>query len=449
MGREESDEPMTTKRQQEKTPARCKKNAVYALLAVCLIFSGLEILFRIFDVESLVNRPPEKYDIKHDVGDFIGFLESDLNMHSRAGGKTFYVEDAELMWRLTPGFEGKARDFFAVAVSDEPAEWSFKINKHGFRGKEFEIERRRGIYRIAALGDSCTFGFGVEEGDTYPERLQSELERLCPSCRWEVINLGVPGYSSEQGRVLAEKWLPILRPQAVIVSYGTNDWWKRRFSDEEEMARLKKPFYRLGIFLKKSALIKTGAALLAGLQRERKDDESTMSERVSLKRYKENIEKIAEIAESNGAVVILLDNNFYVPYGTKALRELADEHTSYILVDAVEILAKALQAPQALMNRFPISTADSIRQYRSVIKKRPMFLVMVDPVHPNAVGFQLIAEETAKVILEKGKVINAVVEKRRADLSLPKIKAAGGGFLERTALEYRAALLNSETEVPR
>lgn len=435
--------------QEKNVPIRWKKNIAYMVVSVCLVLGALEIMLRVLNVETLIARPPEKFDIKRDVGDFIGFLESDLNMHSRKGGKSFYVEDAELMWRLTPGFEGKARDFFAVAVSDDPSEWTFKINFQGFRGKDFEIERGQGVYRVVALGDSCTFGFGVDEGDTYPERLQSELERLCPSCMWEVLNLGVPGFSSEQGRVLAERWLPILTPQAVIISYGTNDWWKRKFSDEEEMARLNTPFHRFRIFLRKSAIIKTGAILLSGLRGDGTNRSTDMQERVSPERYEQNIEKIAEIAASNGAVVILLDNNFYVPYGTKALRELAEKHESYILIDAVEILAKALQDPQALINRFPISTANSIRQYRTVIKKRPMFLVMVDPVHPNAVGFQLIAEEIAKVLVEKGKVSAIVEEKRISDLSLPKIKAVGGGFLDRTALEYRAALLNFENESPR
>lgn len=431
--------------QRNKATIRWGKSVIYILLAFCFVLVGLEILLRVVNLETLLTPSPDKYDIKHNVGDFIGFLESDLNMHSGSGGKTFYVEDADLMWRLTPGFRGRARDFFAVAVSDEPSEWSFKINRHGFRGRDFEIERERGVYRIVALGDSCTFGFGVNEGDTYPERLQSEVERLCPSCAWEVINLGVPGYSSEQGRVLAQKWLPILKPQTVVIAYGTNDWWKREHSDEEEMARMRSTSYRLIFFLKKSAIIKAGALLLGSLLKNESANSTNMVERVSPTRYKQNIKQIAKIAENNGASVILLDNNFYVPYGTEALRELATENSDYHLVDAVEILAKALQDPQALIRRFPISTANSIRQYRSVITKRPMFLVMVDPVHPNAVGFQLIAEELARVILERGSVSAVVEEKRRADLSLPKIKALGGGFLERTALEYRSALLNSET----
>ncbi|MFC2169944.1 hypothetical protein ACFLRM_05210 [Acidobacteriota bacterium] len=41
-----------------------------------------------------------------------------------------------------------------------------KINKHGFKGPDFEIPKPESIFRIITIGDSCTWG--NEYGNNYP-----------------------------------------------------------------------------------------------------------------------------------------------------------------------------------------------------------------------------------------------------------------------------------------
>lgn len=65
---------------------------------------------------------------------------------------------------------------------------------------EYQIQKPEGVFRIITLGDSFTFGMYMNTGDNYPEQLEDILnERL--SCgkikKFEVINLGVPGYDIE------------------------------------------------------------------------------------------------------------------------------------------------------------------------------------------------------------------------------------------------------------
>ena len=66
---------------------------------------------------------------------------------------------------------------------------TIKFNDLGFRDLPFTLEKRPGEFRILAIGDSFTFGSGVQGADTWPQQLEGMLraERKEPI---EVINAG-------------------------------------------------------------------------------------------------------------------------------------------------------------------------------------------------------------------------------------------------------------------
>jgi lysophospholipase L1-like esterase len=74
--------------------------------------------------------------------------------------------------------------------------------------------------RILALGDSCTFGLGVDDDETWPSQLQ-RLLAAAESAR--VVNAGVPGYTAFQGRRLLEVRGGELAPDLVVATFGFND----------------------------------------------------------------------------------------------------------------------------------------------------------------------------------------------------------------------------------
>lgn len=92
-------------------------------------------------------------------------------------------------------------------------------NSMGFRGPEITLEKPAGTTRLLVLGDSMTYGTGVEYEETY----SAVLDSLDPSL--QVIDTGVPGYHGGHELLLLEEWIEALRPDVVMVAYFWNDLW--------------------------------------------------------------------------------------------------------------------------------------------------------------------------------------------------------------------------------
>ncbi|MGD9510631.1 MAG: arylesterase [Geminicoccaceae bacterium] len=74
--------------------------------------------------------------------------------------------------------------------------------------------------RLTVLGDSLTAGYGVEEQDAFPARLQAALEAEGVEC--EVLDAGVSGDTSAGGLARLD-WVLADQPTHLLVELGGND----------------------------------------------------------------------------------------------------------------------------------------------------------------------------------------------------------------------------------
>lgn len=98
-----------------------------------------------------------------------------------------------------------------------------QINRHGFRGEDFEIEKRPGVVRVVTLGASSTFGYHDREDETYPYYLEQRLRDRCAGIDVEVINLGIPHMTAEQILALFVAEALPMDPDIVTFYEGIND----------------------------------------------------------------------------------------------------------------------------------------------------------------------------------------------------------------------------------
>jgi len=71
-----------------------------------------------------------------------------------------------------------------------------RVGPHGFRGAPFAREKAPGVTRVACVGDSIVFGWGVGEDQCWPALLGRSFAERGASV--EVLNLGVPNIDVEQ-----------------------------------------------------------------------------------------------------------------------------------------------------------------------------------------------------------------------------------------------------------
>lgn len=111
------------------------------------------------------------------------------------------------------------------------------INARGWRGPDAERHKQPGTWRIACLGDSYTFGYGVNDDETWPAALQRELDRAPSDRRIEVMNFAVPAYETEQEIALLEKHVMHFEPDVVLLAWCLNDPALRGAGEGFELGR--------------------------------------------------------------------------------------------------------------------------------------------------------------------------------------------------------------------
>lgn len=105
----------------------------------------------------------------------------------------------------------------------EPRPNAGEFNSDGFRDEIYTREKPEGVYRIIVIGDSLAYGLRVPPGSTYAKRLEGKLNELAGERRYEVINMGVPGYRTIQTIARLEEKGLTYNPDMIIYGYWLDD----------------------------------------------------------------------------------------------------------------------------------------------------------------------------------------------------------------------------------
>ena len=107
----------------------------------------------------------------------------------------------------------------------ESGPFRVSVNSLGFRGPEIAVPKPKGTYRIFAIGESSTFGWkGIHSHEeAWPALLEGRLRAAFPQRAIEVVNAGVPGYTSVEQRINFMLRISQLEPDAILIYHGNND----------------------------------------------------------------------------------------------------------------------------------------------------------------------------------------------------------------------------------
>ena len=192
------------------------------LVPVTLLLAAIELAFR------LVLQPPPD-----------AFLER------------FVEPDPDLLWRLRSAATGP-----------------LATNELGLRDTPHAA---RADLAVLVLGDSVAWGNGIDEVTrTFPYLLERRLGARDRGRTFEVINAGVPGYTTDQEATYLELRGLALEPDAIVVQFTPNDVivrppWLTRWRGREALRAA------YGFMLEHSRAF---AALARAMQRRARDQET-------------------------------------------------------------------------------------------------------------------------------------------------------------------------------
>jgi lysophospholipase L1-like esterase len=199
---------------------------VVPVLVTLLLLAGIEFGAGYFVASALPTRSLGGDDA---VSQTLGYLDINLAPLDK---------DVDYLWRNRRGVE--KRQPVNPRRYGRHDEWTIRNSSRGLRAQELpESPKARDALRILCVGDSVTFGFNVDQDDTYPERLQALLRERFPHRQVDVVNAGTPGWSIVQGLLFLEREGLAMRPDVVVVAFGANDrYFPAKVTDRERIGRL-------------------------------------------------------------------------------------------------------------------------------------------------------------------------------------------------------------------
>jgi len=137
-----------------------------------------------------------------------------------------------LFWpqeRQTPLFDSTPtfplalrRNLDGIHVSSEFSV-RYRTNSLRLRDPERPVPKPDGVFRILVLGDSLTFGSGVDDRDTFVRQLERLLNRRGDRRRFEVINAACASWGTAHHLVFLEESGFKLEPDVVLMAFHDDD----------------------------------------------------------------------------------------------------------------------------------------------------------------------------------------------------------------------------------
>ncbi|MDE0735005.1 MAG: GDSL-type esterase/lipase family protein [Pirellulaceae bacterium] len=391
-----------------------RKKLCFALLVTVVSVGSMEIGARLW--LSLLTPSSTQLNVGTENDRLVQTMRGDLENEQQ--GQQLYATDPQLFWKLQPQVQLRVRNN-VYQMTGEPVYWTIQTNREGFRGVSVPPGGAPAAPLVLCLGDSCTFGFRVDQEQTYPNQLQAYLRSQgLPGA--VVLNCGVPGYSSFQGARLARQLLSQVRPDFVVIAFGANDLEQALRSDQQRGELTGQVPGMISGLRSRLAVARLYDRLFRSQRVAPEVNSQAMFRRVNQQEYESNLSSMITAAQEVGAEVMVQDLVFVAPvYAAQIGRLVQQKQVAYL--DGRQLLAEGLkeimsgtrfQEQRAAIDRFwDVELAKynfvyySERYYQQLLNipqwQGYLRYLLVEPVHPSPLGHQLISEQVGQWILSK------------------------------------------------
>jgi lysophospholipase L1-like esterase len=293
------------------------------------------------------------------------------------------------------------------------------INSRGWRDTEHVVAKRKNVTRIMVVGDSVTFGYGVELEDSFSKILEREVNRGGAG-HWEVMTFGGAAANTYSQKNIIESLVRLYKPDWVIIAFNLNDILPKitktpNSSSPDRRRPLARTFIRLRRTLdaafrsrshlyflvrekSKAVLRQFGIASPAMVPLAAFDIDTEYA----LSAWRDTSGALLEIATTlrNEKIPLLLA---VLPIDIQMSAEVADLYRRQFGFKFADSLVEG--KPQKILCEFArqhgIACLDLLSAFRKDPDDNKFFRIYggsVDWNHPNRAGHRIIGEELAKVL---------------------------------------------------
>ncbi|HZL98764.1 MAG TPA: GDSL-type esterase/lipase family protein, partial [Planctomycetota bacterium] len=273
-----------------------------------------------------------------------------------------------LMWGLKPNWTREPGPRNLVRTS----------NSLGFRGREVELPKPEGRYRLICFGGSTTYDDALSDDETNVVQLEGLLRAARPAQDIELVNAGVPSYTSAEDLPnLAFRCLD-LQPDAILIYQGINDFRTRGYRNFDPAY-----FHYRKIWDGGTRTWVEGEGELGGINAfiqhkppEPNGDQAENVRRAGTGAYRRNLTSMAGIAKAHGVRCIFVTS-------------IIDKQNEYVTPVVLDGIAEQNEVMRQVAAEQGVLLVDLAAVY-------PSGDYFVDAVHNNAAG----ATEKARIIAD-------------------------------------------------
>lgn len=366
---------------------------IFCLLEMILHFSGFQpsISYKKFifpawmeELDPLVMARYQRYVAEQ------GFVSEDVYA---------YRPDLRYGYLLKPNLQLTVLNYSSALFFDKLPPWTIASDAKGYRvSAQNPIVGETEGHTLHVLGDSSSFGWGVDFEDSYPQQLAEKLKQLPLTSSITVENYSTPGFTSYHGKLLLEDKVKIKNGDIVLVSFGSNDSYPSLKSDSVRFQARNSMVGKISWSLNRLMIMKWMRTLIHSLPEPRIP--KTKNSRVSLEEYQKNLGVIFQEILQRGGKPHFISICNGGEYRDVAKQTAKSAHIPFY--DFPDIFKPYLSKVHDL---FPEKFVTYFEAYGKILEKETQLVFLFpDLCHPNAIGHGLMANALFEGL--EGEILN-------------------------------------------
>jgi lysophospholipase L1-like esterase len=266
-----------------------------------------------------------------------------------------------------------------------------RTNSAGFADRERTLKKPTGVFRIAVIGDSIAFGWGVAPEDRYSNLLEKFLNDTGTSHpTYEVLNFGITGYNTVMEAALLRDRVLAYEPDMLVLSYCDNDTSLPNFIRKPRDLLTLRHSYLWDILRERS--VKSARTALEGAV-EYCDPNVIPAEYnflVGWENARKAFQDIAQVTKSKNIAVVFIPYYYYLePY--RAASQAPPKDSLSIGSDIAKQVGFVVTNPKEAVLKF----LNTHRLHSFALWVKPP-----DDAHPNKISHAIMARELYRAMVE-------------------------------------------------